>query len=82
MTRDDFPNARAVPHASQRTNVDRQAAYTSARRQRGDKLVAIWMTPETFALWQRLHPQHGGTQAATERALYLLENFEPGISRL
>ena len=39
MTRDGFPNARAVPHATQRTNVDRQARVhvrtAPARRQAG-----------------------------------------------
>ena len=72
---------RAAPHALQNKRADdrkaeavrRQLSHVSARRQRGDKLVAIWMTPATRKQWQETHRRHGGQQAAFEKALELLD---------
>ena len=51
------------------SNVQRQTAYQRRRKDRGDHLVPVWMTPETWALWQALHPRHGGTEATVRAAL-------------
>ncbi len=53
--------------------VRRQLSHVSARRKRGDKLVSIWMSPQTRKQWQETHPRHGGQQAAFEKALELLD---------
>ena len=49
--------------------VDRQIAYQQRRKLRGDRNPKVWMTPETFALWQKLHPLYGGTENLLATAL-------------
>ncbi len=83
MTRDGFPTeradkaARAIAHENadmrKAEAVRRQLSHVSARRKRGDKLVSIWMTADTFALWQRLHAIHGGTQRTLATALQRMD---------
>ena len=52
-----------------RTQVERQSAYNKRRKDRGDRLAQVWMRPDVWELWQRLHAQHGGTEATLQAAL-------------
>ena len=59
--------------AGRASNAQRQTAYQKRRKDRGDHLVPVWMTPETWALWQALHPRHGGTEETVRKALQQLK---------
>ncbi len=73
MAQDDIDEARELVQDRKAARVRSQLSHVDRRKRSGDRLVSVWMTPETFALWQDLHPRHGGTQATLEEALRWLE---------
>jgi hypothetical protein len=75
MTRDGFSPDLNPERADDRkaeakaARVRSQLSHVDRRKRSGARLVSVWMTPDTFALWQALHPQHGGTQQTLDTAL-------------